>query len=529
MVQWFDKTVRHTSTHSALAHVPEFDLTSPAVSRIHYCAPPRSTPIMSVDDPGDQQLSRKLLSNIAVLWTGEDEDPIQCASSIYIEGGVIAWIGAQQDLPADLAAKKHDVIDMSKTLVTPGFVNTHHHMYQSLTKCLARDSELFEWLTTLFPIWENLTPDMVYKSARFAIAELLLSGCTLTTDMLYLYPNGVKLDDTIRAAQELGIRFQPCRGATSRGRSKGGLPPDSLVEDETEILKDMERVLDAYHDSSFGAMVRIALAPCSPFTVSEQLMRNAAELARSPKYSNVMLHTHLAENSNDIAFMERTVQKSLIEFLETNDWARSDCWFAHCVHLDPRDSVDTPTIDYFAQKGLGVAHCPVSNCRLASGIAPVRRMLDLGVKVGLGVDGSASNDSGNLLSEARMALMVARARGEDPKALSTTETLRLATSSGAAVLGRSDVGRIRVGMCADLVSWRLDQAAFSGACHDSASVVGALILGHGGNMKANMVMVNGKIVVEGGQLAGPHNDMENIVREHNEAVIELQQRARRSM
>lgn len=451
---------------------------------------------------------------------------MQCGTSVFCDGGVISWLGHHEQLPAYLADVEHDVVDMSDKLVTPGFINTHHHMYQSLTKCMARESELFEWLSTLFPMWEHMMPDMIYKSARFAMAELLLSGCTFSTDHLYLYPNGITLDDTIRAAKELGMRFQPCRGAVSRGKKNGGLAPDSLVEKEDAVLADMRRVIEKFHDPRYGAMIRIALAPCSPFTVSEKLMRDTATLAR--QHPEVLLHTHLAENSSDISYMQKTVQKTLIDYLESCGWNKSDCWFAHCVHLDPRESIDTPTIKHFAKHGLGVSHCPVSNCRLASGVAPVRKMLDCGVKVSLGVDGSASNDSGSLLSEARMALMLARARDENPKALSTLGALRMATSGGAAVLGRTDVGRIKPGMCADIVGWRLDSPTFAGSFHDPEAALSALILGHGGSMKADYVMVNGRAVVIGGELCGMHT-MEVIVKEHNEAAKELYSRHARAL
>lgn len=361
---------------------------------------------------------------------------------------------------------------------------------------------------------------MAYKSAKFAMAELLLSGCTLTSDHLYLYPNGVRVDDTIRAARELGIRFHPCRGAVSVGQKDGGLPPDSLCEKESFILEDMKRLISRYHDPRDGAMIRVALAPCSPFSVSEKLMRKSAELAR--QYKNVMLHTHFAENSSDIHYMNTKVRKTLVEFLESCGWNQKDCWFAHCVKLSEEDGHDDApsSIDYFAAKGLGVAHCPVSNCRLASGTAPVRKMLSKGINVGLGVDGSASNDSGNFLAEVRMALMMARVKDEDASAMSTTSALRMATAGGAAVLGRNDVGIIQPGMCADMVAWRLDSPSFAGSLHGKAAVLSSLVLGNGGDLKADYVMVNGKVVVRDARLAGKH-DMATITREHNTAALEL--------
>lgn len=486
--------------------------------------PSNSTPnptamATQIQPPSATQLQKVLLKDIALLWTGED-DAVQSGMSVFVDNGIIQWVGDHDNIPSSLLNAEHVVEDMSNRLVTPGLVNTHHHMYQSLTKCMARESQLFEWLQSLFPLWQHLTPDMVYQSAKFAMAELLLSGCTLSSDMLYLYPNDVQLDDTIRAAQELGMRFMPCRGAISVGESNGGLPPDSLVEKEEAVLADMKRLIETYHDSHDGAMTRIALAPCSPFSVSEALMIKAAALAR--QYQNVMLHTHFAENSSDMAYMKGTVRKGLTQFLDECGWNKKDCWFAHCVKLG--DDSSTGAIQYFADKGLGVAHCPVSNCRLASGIAPVREMLDKKVKVGLGVDGSASNDSGNLLAEARMALMLARVKEEKADALSTTAALKMATSGGAAVLGRTDVGTVRPGMCADMVAWSLDAPSFAGTFHSKAAVLSALVLGNGGDLKADYVMVNGKAVVRDGNLTGKQTMMD-ITREHNRAALTLAARA----
>lgn len=482
---------------------------------------PDTTPVMAsaTQSPDSTSPQKVLLKDVALLWTGED-DSVRAGMSIFVDNGIIQWVGDHDNIPSSLLTSEHTVEDMGNRLITPGMVNTHHHMYQSLTKCMARESQLFEWLQSLFPLWQYLTSDMVYKSAKFAMAELLLSGCTLSSDMLYLYPNGVQLDDTIRAAEELGIRFMPCRGAISVGESDGGLPPDSLVENEEAVLKDMKRLIESYHDARDGAMIRIALAPCSPFSVSQDLMKKSAALAR--QYQNVMLHTHLAENSSDMEYMKTSVKKSLTQFLDDCDWNKPDCWFAHCVKLDEESTSDG--IQYFADKGLGVAHCPVSNCRLASGIAPIRTMLSKKVKVGMGVDGSASNDSGNLLSEARMALMLARVKAERADALSAVEALKMATSGGAAVLGRTDVGTIRPGMCADMVAWRLDAPSFAGAFHSRSAVLSALVLGNGGDLRADYVMVNGKVVVRDGKLSGKET-MTDITREHNHAALTLAARA----
>lgn len=476
---------------------------------------PTAAMATETQSPSSMLPQKVLLKDIALLWTGEDGS-VQSGMSVFIDNGIIQWVGDHNNTPSSLLNTEHAVEDMSNRLVTPGLVNTHHHMYQSLTKCMARESQLFEWLQYLYPVWQHLTPDMVYKSAKFAMAELLLSGCTLSSDMLYLYPNGVTLDDTIRAAQELGMRFMPCRGAVSVGKSNGGLPPDTLIENEEAVLADMKRLIETYHDSHDGAMIRIALAPCSPFSVSEALMKKAAALAR--QYQNVMLHTHFAENSSDIEYMKTSLEKGLTQFLDECGWNKKDCWFAHCVKLG--DDTSSDAIQYFADKGLGVAHCPVSNCRLASGIAPIREMLDKKVKVGMGVDGSASNDSGNLLSEARMALMLARVKAEKADALSAVEALKMATSGGAAVLGRTDVGTVRAGMCADMVAWRLDAPSFAGAFHSKSAVLSALVLGNGGDLRADYVMVNGKAVVRDGMLAS-NQKMTDITREHNQAALRL--------
>lgn len=456
-----------------------------------------------------------LLKDIAVLWTGEN-DEIQTSSSIFIDNGIIQWIGKNEHMPVSLQSAEHVVMNMSNRIVIPGLINTHHHMYQSLTKCIARDSQLFEWLQTLYQIWRHLTPTMIYNSAKFSMAELLLSGCTTTSDMLYLYPNGITLDDTIRAACELGMRFMPCRGAVSVGESKGGLPPDSLVEKEDEILSDMERLIEKYHDNRDGAMVRIVLAPCSPFSVSQDLMINAARLAR--KYEKVMLHTHYAENQSDMDYMNNSVQRSLTKFLDDCEWNKDDCWFAHCVKLD--QDKDDDALQYFADNGLSVAHCPVSNCRLASGIAPIRKMLDRGIAVGLGVDGSASNDSGNILAEARMAMMLARVREERADAMSALDVLKMATSGGAKIMGRNDIGILKAGMCADIVGWRIDEPAFAGTFHSKMAMLSALIMGNAGDLKADFVMVNGNMAVWDGKLTGEES-MSDITREHNASALKL--------
>ncbi|MDG1170665.1 MAG: 8-oxoguanine deaminase, partial [Sulfitobacter sp.] len=337
-----------------------------------------------------------LLRGAGTILTMDDARRELSGADILIKDGVIADIGMELTAPQGA-----QVVDVSGCLVTPGLVNTHHHLYQSLTRAVpgGQDALLFGWLRTLYPIWQRFTPDHMFVSAQVGLAELALSGCTLSSDHLYLYPNGSRLEDTIHAAREIGLRFHPTRGAMSIGESDGGLPPDALVEHEDAILADCIRVIDRFHDPLEGSMCRVGIAPCSPFSVSTDLMRNAALLARD---KGVMLHTHLAENDEDIAYSLETFGCRPGQYAESLGWVGPDVWHAHCVKLDPSE------IALFAATGTGVAHCPCSNCRLGSGIAPLRAMRDAGVPVGLGVDGSASNDAGNLVAEARQAMLLQR-------------------------------------------------------------------------------------------------------------------------
>ena len=401
-------------------------------------------------------------------------------------------------------------IDARQHVVIPGLVNTHHHMYQSLTRAVpaAQNAELFDWLSALYPIWQGLTPEMVQVSTQLAMAELLLSGCTTSSDHLYIYPNGVRLEDQVQAAQAIGLRFHACRGAMSVGRSQGGLPPDSLVEGEADILKDMQRVIERWHDPSPGAMLRVALAPCSPFSVSQELMRQSALLARA---HGVRLHTHLAENDKDIAYTRERFHCTPSEYAEQLGWLGEDVWHAHCVKLDERN--DPTGMRRFARTGTGVAHCPCSNMRLASGIAPVPQMLAMGVPVGLGVDGSASNDGASMLGEVRQAMLLARV-GHGPAALSARQALQLGSAGGARVLGRDDIGTIEVGMQADLALFRLDDIGFAGAVHDE---IAALVFCH--SPRADYTLVQGRLVVERGQLKAL--DLAMLVEKHNRLAHEL--------
>lgn len=374
-------------------------------------------------------------------------------------------------------------------------------MYQSLTRCIAQDSPLFDWLVALYPAWATMTGDDVHCASKLAMAELLLTGCTTSSDHLYVFPNNVTLDDSIRAAREIGIRFHPTRGIMTLGKSKGGLPPDSVVEDTEEALADAKRLIDQYHDPGRYSMLRIGIAPCSPFSVTKECMVGAARLAR--QYPHVRLHTHLAENQQDIDYSQKTCGCRPGGYLDMVEWNRGDCWFAHCVMLDDAEQAQ------FAVAGLGVAHCPSSNARLGSGIAPVRRLRDAGVNVGLGVDGCASNDSSNMLAEARLAMLLQRGLLRDVKGMAIREALEIATLGGARNLGRDDIGRIAPGCAADLVAWKLTgSAALSGGLGDP---VAALLLCTPGHV--DLSVVNGEVVVRDGRLTTC--DLQALVADHD--------------
>ena len=435
-----------------------------------------------------------VLTGAAVVATMNDNRDELFGVDIAISDNLIEAIGPNLD------TEGARTIDMSGQVVVPGLVNTHHHFFQTLTRAVpaAQDAELFDWLKVLYPIWRGLNPEMIRVSAKTAMAELLLSGCTLTSDHLYLYPNGSRLDDSIDAADEIGIRLHATRGSMSVGESKGGLPPDDLTENEDDILADSERLIARFHDPSFGAMVRIALAPCSPFSVSRDLMRQSAEMARA---KGVMLHTHLAENDKDVAYSRERFGRTPAEYAGDLGWLGPDVWHAHCVKLD------NAGISAFAASGTGVAHCPCSNMRLASGIAPIRAMLDAGVKVGLGCDGSASNDANDLMNEARQALLLQRVGG-NPGALAAREALYAATRGGATVLGRNDTGHLAPGMAADLAAFRIDGLESAGALSDP---VAALIFAP--PRQAEMVICNGKVLVKSGRFTGL--EPRSLVREHN--------------
>ena len=428
-------------------------------------------------------MTTTLFKNTLALATMDEQRREFRDASILIENNRIKAVGPAADLPQTA----DDVIDATGHVIIPGLINTHHHMYQSLTRAVpaAQDASLFQWLKALYPIWAKLTPEMIRISTQTAMAELLLSGCTTSSDHLYLYPNGSRLDDSIEAASEIGMRFHAARGAMSVGESMGGLPPDSVVEDERSILKDMQRLAETYHDASECSMCRVVLAPCSPFSVSRDLMRESAVLART---LGVSLHTHLAENDDDVAYSLEKFRRTPAQYAEDLGWTGPDVWHAHCVKLDDDG------ISRFARTGTGVAHCPCSNMRLASGIAPIGKMRKAGVSVGLGVDGSASNDGAHMLGEARQAMLLARV-GFGPAAMTAREALEIATVGGAKVLNRSDIGALKPGLAADLAIFDLRGIEHAGALHDP---VAALVFA--APTRAAYTMVNGKLVVREGRL-----------------------------
>lgn len=439
-----------------------------------------------------------LVKHAALLVAMDDADTRLPDAGLYIEDNVIRQVGPTSSLPESADV----VLDAREMLILPGLVNTHHHFYQTLTRNLpaAQNADLFTWLKTLYPIWAGLTPEAVAVSTKIAIAELMLSGCTTASDHTYIWPNGARLDDQIEAAQEMGFRFHAARGSMSVGESRGGLPPDAVVEDEAAILRDAQRLIQQYHDAAPYAMTRIVLAPCSPFSVSPELMRESVALARA--YPGVHAHTHLAETRDEAAYCQAHFGRTPVELAEDMGWVGPDIWHAHMVH---------PSEDEVARLGAtrtGIAHCPTSNMRLASGIAPLNALRRAGARVGLGVDGSASNDGSHLLAEARQALLLHRVAG-DPAALSAHEALWLATRGGASVLGRDNIGQLSPGMAADFVGYRLDTLALAGAAvHDPLA---ALVFCQPPNVELSVI--NGRVRVRDGQLVDV--DLPPLIARHN--------------
>lgn len=455
-----------------------------------------------------------ILQHADVLVTMDAQRREIADGALVANGPAVEWVGPTAELPEQyrrlVDEGRAEVVDMRGHVVMPGLVNTHHHMYQSLTRAVpaAQDAELFGWLTNLYMLWSHLTPEMIRVSTQTAMAELMLSGCTTTSDHLYLYPNGSRLDDSIDAARQIGMRFHAARGSMSVGRSQGGLPPDVVVETEAAILRDSQRLVEQYHDASRHAMLRVVLAPCSPFSVSRDLMRESAKMAR---HYGVSLHTHLAENDNDIAYSREKFGMTPAQYAEDLGWVGHDVWHAHCVKLDEEG------VALFARTGTGVAHCPCSNMRLASGIAPIRRMRDAGVPVGLGVDGSASNDGAHMLGEARQAMLLQRV-GYGPAAMSAREALEIATLGGAKVLNRDDIGALAPGMSADIVAFDMSGVGYAGAGHDP---VAALVFCTPGNV--SMSVINGRVVIRDGDLLTA--DLPNVLSDHRRLARTLFERA----
>ena len=447
-------------------------------------------------------MSTLLVKNTALLVTMDEERRRIEDGGLLVRDNVIEMVGPTGELPQEADR----VIDASGMIVLPGLVNTHHHLYQTLTRALpaVQDVELFDWLRALYPIWAELTGEAVYVSALVGLAELILSGCTTTTDHLYLFPNDVSLDDEIRAARELGIRFHPCRGSMSLGQSEGGLPPDRVVQSEDDILADCQRVIEKYHDPAPYSMCRIVLAPCSPFSVTPDLMRESAALARQ---HGLHLHTHVAETLDEESFCVEKFGCRPVEYMQQLGWVGPDVSYTHAIYLSQDE------IELLAETGTGVAHCPSSNMRLGSGIAPIREMLDAGVKVGLAVDGSASNDSSHMLAEARMAMLLQRVR-KGAGALSAQEALEMATLGGAAVLGRDDIGSLEPGKAADFIAIDLNRLEYAGALHDPLA---ALVFCT--PVSVDLSVINGRVVVEDGRLVGV--DLGEIVVRHNRISREM--------
>lgn len=438
-----------------------------------------------------------LVKNASLIVTMDDVDTQWTDGSIYVEENVIRQIGPTNQLPheADL------IIDARDMLLLPGLVNIHHHFYQTLTRNLpmAQNANLFTWLRIHYPIWAGLTPEAIFVSTQTAISELMLSGCTTSSDHCYIWPNGSRIDDQIAAAAEMGFRFHVARGSMSVGESQGGLPPDSVVEDEEAILRDSQRAIEQYHDANRYAMLRVVLAPCSPFSVSPTLMRQSAELARS---YGVHLHTHLAETLDEAAYCSATFGRTPVELAEDLGWVGSDVWHAHMVHPGEAE------IPRLGQTHTGVAHCPSSNMRLASGISPIGSLQQAGARVGLGVDGSASNDGSHLLAEARQALLLHRVTG-NPAATTAKEMFRLATRGGAAVLGRDDIGFLAPGMAADFIGYRLDTPGLAGgAVHDPLA---SLIFCH--PPQVDLSVINGRVRVQDQKLLD--FDLPTLIQRHN--------------
>jgi len=455
-----------------------------------------------------------LVRNAAVLVTMDEARRELRDAGLFARDGWIEQVGPSAELPPSA----DEILDLRDHVLLPGLINTHHHLYQTLTRAVpaAQDAGLFQWLKTLYPIWARMRPDDICISTTLGLAELALSGCTTTSDHLYIYPNGCRLDDAIEAARGVGLRFHASRGSMSLGESQGGLPPDSVVERPEAIQKDTRRLIEAYHDPQPGAMLRLVVAPCSPFSVTPELMRESAALARA---YGVHLHTHLAETLDEQAFCEEQFGFRPLAYAEHLGWSGPDVWFAHAVHIDADE------VGRMALAGIGVAHCPSSNMRLASGIAPLRRYRAAGVRVGLGVDGSASNDSSHMLAEARQAMLLSRlgaavapAIDDQPDLLTARQALEVATLGGARVLGRTDLGSLEPGKCADFVAIDLNRLDYAGALHDPVAAVVFCA-----PAKVDVSYIHARPVVREGQMLTV--DLPSVIESHNRAARHLAQGA----
>lgn len=452
-------------------------------------------------------MSTLLVQNISTLVTMDDHRREITGGGLFIRNGFIEQVGRTDELPTTA----DEILNLDGFIVLPGLINTHHHFYQTLTRVVpqAQNSNLFNWLKILYPIWARMTPDHIRVSTKTALTELALSGCTTASDHLYLFPNGARLDDEIHAAREVGLRLHASRGSMSLGESKGGLPPDSVVEDEATIIKESQRLIEQFHDPSPGSYTQVVLAPCSPFSVTGDLMRESAALARE---FGVHLHTHLAETQDEEVFCLELFGHRPVGYMQEVDWIGNDVWFAHSVHLNEDE------IALYARTGCGVAHCPTSNMRLGSGIAPILDMLTAGVKVGLGVDGSASNDGSHMLEEVRQAILAARVRAgilgaslsgdSAPSLMTARQVLEIATRGSASVLGRTDIGSLEVGKCADFFAVSIDKIDYAGAIHDPVAAVVFCA-----PVKADYTVVGGKIIVKEAQMTTL--DVDNLIERHN--------------
>ncbi|KAI8110089.1 hypothetical protein M9435_001769 [Picochlorum sp. BPE23] len=436
--------------------------------------------------------------DISALITNNDSLGEIFDAAMVVKGNEIAWVGKQADLQDTWNADK--VVSMANTIVSPGLINTHNHMNQTLVRCIGTDYPLFNWLLSLYPGMATYTGEDVFVSAKLAMAELIMNGCTTSSDHLYVYANDVTLDDTIRASREIGMRFQPVRGIMTMGASRGGLPPDEVVEDLESALADTERLIQEFHDDAKFSMLRISVGPCAPFTVENECMTRGADLARKYK---VRLHTHLAENTQDLEYCRKNYDCTPAEYIKKVGWDQDDCWFAHCTLVTKEE------IQLFSERGIGIAHCPSSNCRLASGILPSREVLDGGVNIGLGVDGAASEDSQNLLEQMRWAMMLQRGRLQDVKGLKLREAFYMATKGGAKNLGRDDIGELSPGFAADFVAWNTKgNLSLAGSLHDPVS---SLVLCTPGPVY--YAVINGEMIVDKGKFTTI--DVESLVEDHN--------------